>query len=473
MELKHYIFLAMTMIVVPVAGWLGARYRWAEKGLVAATFFSSCYLVDINIFSIEMYRGDTRGFEFGTSDWMILSLTSVMIFSKRWRGRRPEVFPPNAALMLAYMLLAFSTLFISDVPIYAGFGLSKIIRAMAVYWLAYNYLKSEQDLRFFLLVLAAIVTFEFLLVLQQRVTGIYRATGTLPHPNTLALYINMMNMIFLSFVINDKSAGWQRNIYWAALAMGSLIVLATFSRGGLMVMVSCYIVVIGLSFADRIHFGKIRVVALMLLLALPLMIKVLPSVIERFESAPINAELSREQANDAAIAMAGHSWLGVGLNNYSHAINETHFSRFIPLAVDRGIVHNIFLLHAAEMGWVGLLLFILLIAHFQWMAARLIFKRMDNIVSWVAIGIFAAMLSLWIQSTLEWAFRQTYIMIEYFMLAGFLAALPGVLKHMPSRKNSVMSYRASPVRFVPGRHRQRSAHQYVCRHIGSSPDSNP
>jgi O-antigen ligase len=153
---------------------------------------------------------------------------------------------------------------------------------------------------------------------------------------------------------------------------------------------------------------------------------VTPSIIKRFETAPINAELSRHQANEAAVAMANDSWLGVGLNNYSYAVNNTDFSRFVPLEVDRGIVHNIYLLHAAEMGWIGLFVFLLMILRFQWMAASIIFKRYDSTVSHVAIGIFAAMTALWVQSMLEWALRQTYLTVEFFMLAGFLAALPRV-----------------------------------------------
>jgi O-antigen ligase len=405
---------------------------------------------------------------------MVMALAAVMVFSPRWRDKRPEILPPNALLLLTYLLLACSTLFVSDVPIYAGFGLSKIIRAMMVYWLAYNYLSTENDLRFFLLILAGIVAFEFLLVLQQRLTGVYRATGTLPHPNTLALYINMMNMIFLSFVLNDRAATWQKHIYRAALIMGSLIVLATFSRAGLVVMVTCYAVVILLSLVDRAHFGKIRIIFFMALLALPLAIKVTPSIIERFETAPVNAELSREQANEAAIAMAGSGWLGVGLNNYSHAINETRFSRFVPLKVDRGIVHNVFLLHAAETGWIGLFLFILLISSFLWMALRIIFKRLDNVVSWVAIGIFAAMLSLWIQSSLEWAFRQTYITVEYFMLAGFLAALPRVLRHMSAMKRKRrVSYRARLVGSAIARRRNDPVFGHGWIHLGTSTQLKP
>lgn len=55
-------------------------------------------------------------------------------------------------------------------------------------------------------------------------------------------------------------------------------------------------------------------------------------------------------------------------------------------------------------------------------------------VSHIAIGIFAAMAALWIQSMLEWAFRQTYLTVEFFMLAGFLAALPRIQRQALSLK---------------------------------------
>jgi O-antigen ligase len=243
----------------------------------------------------------------------------------------------------------------------------------------------------------------------------------------------MINMIFLSMVINDKSRGLIRLCYWAALGMGTLIVLATFSRGALAVMAVCYMLVVTLSMYDRISMSKLKMLAIMGLAILPIIIKVAPSIIERFESAPVNAELSRHQANDAAIAMANSGWLGIGINNYSHAVNNTDFSRYVPLEIDRGIVHNVYLLHAAEMGWIGLVVFLLLIGRFIWLALGITIKRENNIVSHIAIGILASMLALWLQSSLEWAFRQTYIVVEYFMLAGFLAALPRVRKKMRAR----------------------------------------
>ena len=189
-------------------------------------------------------------------------------------------------------------------------------------------------------------------------------------------------------------------------------------------MVGCYGLVVLISIVRRPSRQKFILVGLMALAAMPVAVKLAPAIIDRFENAPVESGESRGQANDAAIAMANNHVLGVGLNNYSHVINNTAYSRFIPNEVDRGIVHNIYLLHACEMGWIGLFAFLAVIGNFLLMATKSMFRSRNDSILWVGIGIFAGMSGFWTQSFLEWAFRQTYLTVEFFMLAGFLAALP-------------------------------------------------
>ena len=434
MEAKQFVFLVATMIFIPVASRLGCSYRWAERALVAGAFFSTCYLIDINLVSTEWYRGDTRGFEFGLTDWMVISLIIVMARSPRWRRQRLTLLPPNSGPIIFYLLIALLSMLSAYVALYAGFGLMKLLRAVAVYWVAYNYLRRPEDLRFVLYILAAIVCMEFLLVLKQRASGVYRAVGSTPHPNTLAMSINMMNMIFLSFFLNEEKGRARRWVYLACIAMGTLIVAATFSRGGLAMMVGGYGLVTLISLARRPSGRKFKIIGLCVLLAIPMALRLAPAIIDRFENAPEESGVSRWQANDAAIAMANDHLLGVGINNYSHLINETAYSRFIPNESDRGIVHNIYLLHACEMGWAGLFAFVLLIGNFFWMGFRSIFNRRDDPATWMGTGIFVGMVGFWLQGSLEWAFRQTYLTVEFFMLAGFLAALPRVARAARSER---------------------------------------
>ncbi|MDG1205074.1 MAG: O-antigen ligase family protein [Pseudomonadales bacterium] len=410
-------------MAVPTFVWLGITYKWAERGLVGIAFLSTAFLIDINFHSMEIYRGDSRGYEIGLTDWIMLSLLIVMLTSKRWKNKKITLLPPNSGLLAVYLSIAIISVYVAYVQIYAGFGLLKILRGLMVFVVAYNYLQDEEDLRFIIGVLALIVIIEFVMVIDQRLSGMYRAKGSTPHSNTLAGYINMINMLFFALLLGDKS---RPTLYWIVLGLGSLIVLASFSRGAMMAMIVGYLIVIVLSYKNKFDMRKNGILALMLLLAMPIAIDVGPRVIDRFLNASEASGASRKLANVAAAAMADDHFFGVGLNNYSHAINETHYIEHIDSIVDRGIVHNIYLLHASEMGWIGMIAFCLVIGNFLRLGYRSISASSSELASNVAIGLTTAIVVLSMQGSLEWFFRQTYITIEFFMFAGFLVAIPKV-----------------------------------------------
>jgi hypothetical protein len=430
MPITHIIFVLLTLVAVPAAASFGVRHRWAERGLVCILFLSTAYHFDINFESMEMYRGDTRGFEWGVTEWMVVALTITMLRSPRWAGKRLDVLPPNGIALLVYAFLALSSVFVAYVPIYAGFGLLKLLRGLALYWLAYNYVRSEDDLREFVLVVVGMIALQFLLVMWQRKMGIYRAVGSTPHPNTLAVYINMMNMVLYAFVMGEKKTSRYTWAAWAGLAMGVLIVLATFSRGALLSLGVGMMIVTALSIWTKPRATKFKIIGALALAALPAAIKFAPAIIKRFATAPKESGISRQQAQNAAMEMAHNHAFGVGLNNYSFVINNTGYSRFIPLEVDRGVVHNIYLLNASELGWLGLGAFLVVIVGFLFLGAKYIRRREDDVTSSLAIGITVAMITLWFQSLLEWLFRQTMVTMEFFLLAGVLAALPRVARQI-------------------------------------------
>jgi hypothetical protein len=293
------------------------------------------------------------------------------------------------------------------------------------------------------------IALQFILVMWQRKIGIYRAVGSTPHPNTLAVYVNMMNMILFAFVMGERKASRYTAAAWVGLAMGALIVLATFSRGALLALGIGFMLVIALSIWTQPRATKFKIVGALMLAALPAAIKFAPAIIKRFETAPKESGLSRQQANSAAIEMAHNHFFGVGLNNYSFVVNNTEYVRFIPLEVDRGIVHNIYLLHACELGWIGLGAFLLVIFGFLRLGVKFIRQRHDDVTSSLAIGITVAMTTLWVQSMLEWLFRQTMVTMQFFILAGVLAALPRVSKSMRIEKlrlAALLLYRSQAAR---------------------------
>ena len=203
-------------MAIPTFVWLGTTYKWAERGLVGLAFLSTAFLIDINFYSMEDYRGDSRGFEIGLTDWTMISLLIVMLTSNRWKNKKITLLPPNSGLLTIYLAIAVISVYIAYVQIYAGFGLLKILRGLIVFIVAYNYLQDEEDLRFIIGVLAIIVIIEFVMVIDQRLSGMYRAKGSTPHSNTLAGYINMINMLFFALLLGDKT---RPTLYWIVLAL--------------------------------------------------------------------------------------------------------------------------------------------------------------------------------------------------------------------------------------------------------------
>jgi hypothetical protein len=101
----------------------------------------------------------------------------------------------------------------------------------------------------------------------------------------------------------------------------------------------------------------------MFVLSLPALAVILPPVIKRFETAPVESGESRHEANIASSNMGHDYFFGVGINNYSYAINYMPYGEHL-FPLDRGIAHHIFWLHYAELGLIGVILYVLLTATF-------------------------------------------------------------------------------------------------------------
>lgn len=213
---------------------------------------------------------------------------------------------------------------------------------------------------------------------------------------------------------------------------------------------------------------KLSAIGLMVLLSIPALAVILPPIIQRFETAPEESGESRHGANIAAGHMGHDYFFGVGLNNYSYAINYMPYGEDLA-PLDRGIAHHIFWLHYAELGIIGVILFTLMTANFMWISLRFILKREDSLERVFAIGVLAAFIINWLVGTLEWNFRTLQITLTYFMLAGFVTSLDRVERErlkkerdkknrlamwylmMTQRQSTAKSAAPPPVSLPPGR----------------------
>ena len=431
-SLKQVVFICMTMGFLVVAIPMAIRFSWMDKVCIAGIMFMAINPVDVTFFSYTFYRGDIRGIEFGITDWLTITLIAAMLNAPRWRKRRLYTRNPNEVWMLLYLALCAFSIVSALVPQFAFFGVTKLLRAYATFWIAYNYIRSEDDLRFIIWCVVGLTFYSFFQVLMDKyVRGVYPPRGSFPHQNGLATFQNMMNFIIFAFLMQDSAKLFDKRtlIYWAAFGVGVLTTVSTLSRGGMATVVLGCAMIVLLSFILKQKPDKIKkkfaALGVMFILSIPVLVIVLPEVIKRFETAPMESGESRHAANDASAEMGGDRFLGVGLNNYSFAINYLPYGEHLN-ELDRGIAHHIFWLHYAELGMFGLILFILMTGTFLWVALRFILKRKDSLERVFAIGVLTAFIINWLVGTLEWNFRIIQITLAYFMLAGFVTSLDRV-----------------------------------------------
>jgi len=149
----------------------------------------------------------------------------------------------------------------------------------------------------------------------------------------------------------------------------------------------------------------------------------LPPIIERFLTAPKESAEARDIFNMVAKKMGDENFMGVGLNNYS-IMGSTRYAEAFDAVDAGGLAHHIYWLHYAELGILGPVLLALLMLSFVYMPARILRKRSDNLPTIFAIGTMTGFSIAMLIGLLEWNFRQTPIMLTYFMFAGFTFALP-------------------------------------------------
>ncbi|MCC7280279.1 MAG: O-antigen ligase family protein [Chromatiaceae bacterium] len=444
-QAKHLIFMGMTIGFLAIAIPMAIKYAWMDRVCMAGIWFMAINPVDVTLFSYTLYRGDIRGIEFGVTDWLTITMIVTMLKAPRWQKRMLYTRNPNEVWMALYLVYCAFTIFTALFPQFAFFGVTKLIRAYATFWVAYNFIRSEDDLRFIIWCVVGITFYSFSQVLMDKYArGIFPPKGSFPHQNSLATFQNMMNFIIFAVLMQDSEKLFDKRtlIYWAALGAGVLTSVATLSRGGMATMVMGFAMIVIMSFFLKQkpikNKKKLSAIGLMFMLSLPALAVILPPVIKRFETAPVESGESRHGANIAAGKMGHDYFFGVGLNNYSYAINYMPYGEDLA-PLDRGIAHHIFWLHYAEMGIIGVILYALLTATFIWIGLRFILKRQDGLERVVAIGILVAFVINGLVGTLEWLFRQIQVTLAYFIFAGFLVSLDRVERERLKKNRDIKS----------------------------------
>ncbi|MHB2020669.1 MAG: O-antigen ligase family protein [Candidatus Xenobia bacterium] len=369
--MKYALLAAAAVVLVPLTCSLavsGARAR----GWLLALLILTIGTVAMNKFgrvtfvSMQDYRGLDRGFPVTLCDLIAIGLGLGMALRL---PHRLAWLPRGSLPMVCYFLIACAATTQASVPLYSAFALFKLAKAFLLFWVICNAARTCASVDDVWKGYAALGMFLFLYGCLEKIRFPGTALqGPFDHQNQFCLFLDQLIPVLLMWGLAERRPS--RMLITLVAALGCCVCeVATSSRAGIAILafnvVACLVVANLLAPRPRIRAVSLLVFAFMALGAL----KAAPHIIERIETAPVESLLTREEFNHAARLMADRYPLGVGPNNWSYVLTNTSDDYGLEMALVEnddqvGVCHNNYLLTAAEMGWSGLLLLLVVLVRF-------------------------------------------------------------------------------------------------------------
>ncbi len=244
-----------------------------------------------------------------------------------------------------------------------------------------------------------------------------RAYSIMGSPNILGAYIVMTAPIIASFAYSAK-AMWKKVLAWCFVGVLCLCLLVTFSRGAWVGM--CVAVVVFAILQDRRLFAP-------LLMAVPVAMFI-PSIANRitflFTDDFATASAVGGRALRWAVGkemMATNPFIGFGLGRFGGAVAMQNQILEVTDEFSYFYMDNYYLKIGAEMGYTGLITFILLMVCLVIIGLRCVgrSKRCETKMP-LATGIYAGLAGIITHCYFENIFEEPYMMALFWSLSAVL-----------------------------------------------------
>ena len=437
--IKIVAFLFLFLYVLPVLTMLCSMFPFFRHVCFAGMFYFTTNEYSLNFVPMPSWRGTARGYAFTAGSLFAVPLLLSMFFSAQYKIR---MFPPGSFFYFLYYL----SVLISGVNAIHkhqwGFEVYKMFWMYITFLAAFNYLNNSKDLVFFIYLVCSILIILFLVGFYQKYRlGVFQIYSTFPHQNSLSLYLELFGLLSLGVLMNEQMSKLLFFLCLFAFGGSVLLIVFTYSRGGLVIYFGGIAIVCALSILfNGFSVRRLNLLLIGLIVVLCIVGYALPRIIQRFTKAPTASKNTRIVLALASKRMADDFRLGVGANNYSEysgmAYNyvQDYYHDYDSVRYG-GLVETIYLLVAAECGWYGMGCLILWFLYYYLSSIVSMFVLRNKPCSGIIIGVFGGLTCNYWHSTLEWSLKQ----FNNFAGQMILYALIGVIA--VNRKNIKAAYK--------------------------------
>lgn len=442
---KITVLILAFVVAAPLASILARSYDKIRDLLFFLMVFFTCTSIDLNLFPMPLWKGTSRGFAFTAVDFFCLSLMGglLMLPTLKFSWR-----PPGAILYFIYCTLSFISFFTAEYPLQAGFEILKMFWMYLFFIVTYNYIVSKKS---FWPLIYAVISASFVMLIvaiyQRYGLHIYQVNSTLSHQNSLAFYGSICGCLLLGVLFNEKTTRWQDLLLFTAFLSTVLLVYFTLSRAGLAAMFFGLTLTTAMTLILNGFSRKRSFLFIILIFGAGLtVLMTAPRIKQRFQEASSASKQTRINLAKAATRIANDYRLGVGLNNfsvYSSSKYDYAFEQYeagmsrTDLRDENGpIVETIYLLVAAECGWITFAALLLWMGtYWRWCFGTVIALRRQACFGILA-GVLGGLTATYLQSTLEWVFKQHANFYLLMLTFAIIASLRN--KKQTAKKNIIL-----------------------------------
>ena len=340
--------------------------------------------------------------------------------------------------LAAYFGITLLSVFVAQDVSLSLFELCLLLEACLVYFYIAGNVRTREDVVFVVSILLAACVVESVVMIILRFTGLpstiwglpthihidndpkegfMRIGGTVGSPNFAAAYLSM-TLTCAASVLFTNLGRLYKWLATAALGLGSIALILTFSRGGWLALALSLALLCLVTWRRRGLSLKAPIAVLVLLVLLYVPFHSLIGA-RLFGDDRGSAESRIPLMNLAFRIAEDHPLLGVGANNFTVAMGPYLTSEFREAFLFA--VHNKYLLVLAETGIGGLVAFL---AFFVWTVRKgwQCWKFQDSLLSPLALGFAAGLAGHMVHMTVD-VFRGRPTQQLVWLIAGLLLAM--------------------------------------------------
>jgi hypothetical protein len=434
--------LVIAFVYLGIGPLLGYFLRGRELARRLTLGFMAWWLVrppsdfTLMLYSIEKYRGHTRGFEFNFIEAIALGLTLTALLEKR---RDFRFFPPGLWAWLLFVGVGLLSVAGAMNPLYALMPAFKFVKMSIIFVGVFAAVHDERDVMAVMRGFAVALIVQTLYCLWGRyVMGGYRVMGWFEHQNPMAMWSYMVALPILGLALSKQVSQRDMVLYFGAFGSAGLVVVLSVSRAALAAFGIGTVLVMAASFAQGITVRRTGLAVLGALCGALVMVKAADTFMERMgnDSSPKN-DLRFALNNQAAAMHRDHSLVGIGWNNYGLANSRPQGLKYSQVLErweeNRGrriypekyranpLTESLYWLLLAENGTLGFAAFLLFAALTLWHGLRATVFFWKSPLGLLLFGVTVALGITYFHAQVERVLTQTKNLTTWMMFCALLA----------------------------------------------------